>query len=238
MVMANTSNRVNLSQVHRELIRSLMGTGACPKRAELAKRMEVSETEIELLLSELSEIHGVVLHPYACEPWLVHPFSTTPTAHFVEGQDGSWWAPCIWCGLGIASLVGGETRIHTRIGAEVEPLVIRIDNGEPVDHQDIWVHFAIPPSRAWANVHEHCSMVLPFRSREDILSWCSRHALPHGEAVPLDQVAQLAKVWYGTHADANWHKWTLAEAQEIFARSGLVSPFWDLGGERSGGERY
>lgn len=72
-------------------------------------------------------------------------------------------------------------------------------------------------------------MVLPFRSRADILTWCERHRLPYGEAVPLRQVAQMAGRWYGTHARADWHKWTIAEGQEIFRRSGLLSPFWNLG---------
>ena len=46
--------------------------------------------------------------------------------------------------------------------------------------------------------------------------------------MPLHHVAQFARLWYGTHANENWHKWTMAEAQAIFKRSGFVSPFWDL----------
>jgi hypothetical protein len=229
MNSANAPETNAVSRLHYELIRALIDTGNCPTRSELAQRFEMPVAEIDELLSELSEIHGVVLHPYICEPWLVHPFSTTPTAHWVEGKDGSWWARCIWCAFGIASLVGGETRIHTRVGAEAEPLVMRVVKGQPIGQEDLWVHFAIPPARAWQNVHQHCSMVLVFYSREYILAWCERHRLPHGEDVPLQQVAQFAKTWYGTHADPNWHKWTVAEAQAIFEQSGFVSPFWDLG---------
>jgi hypothetical protein len=39
----------------------------------------------------------------------------------------------------------------------------------------------------------------------------------------------LAKLWYGTYADPDWHKWTLTEAQAIFHKSGLISEFWSLG---------
>jgi hypothetical protein len=229
MNLAKMTDEQALSCVHYELIQSLMKSGKCSTRHELAQHLEMPVVQIEKLLSELSAIHGVVLHPHVCEPWIVHPFSTTPTAHWVEGAGGNWWAPCIWCAFGVATLVGGETRIHTRLGAEAKRLVIHAVKGQPVDLEDVWVHFAIPPARAWQNVHQHCSMVLAFRSRKDILAWCDGHRIPHGEDVPLHQVAQFAQVWYGTHADANWHRWTVAEAQAIFGRSGLVSPFWDLG---------
>jgi Alkylmercury lyase len=118
-----------VSRVHYELIQSLIKVGACPTRSELAERLNMPVVRIEQLLSELSQVHGVVLHPHLCEPWLVHPFSTTPTAHWVEAGDGDWWAPCIWCAFGIATLVGGDTRIHTRFGAESETLVIRTMKG-------------------------------------------------------------------------------------------------------------
>jgi hypothetical protein len=229
MNAVKTANEKALSLIHHELIQTLIDTGSCPNRSELAERLDLPVAQIEQLLYELSEIHGVVLHPHICEPWLVHPFSTTPTAHWVEGADGNWWAPCIWCAFGIVALVGGETKIHTRFGAEAVPLVIRAVDGQPIGLEDVSIHFAIPPVRAWQNVHQHCSMVLPFRSREDILAWCDRHRTSHGEDVPLRQVAHFARAWYGAHADRNWHRWSIAEAQEIFEKLGFASPFWDLG---------
>jgi hypothetical protein len=90
------------------------------------------------------------------------------------------------------------------------------------------VHFAVAPSQAWRNVHEHCSLVLPFHSTNDIRTWCLRHGLQFGEPVPLQQVAALAKAWYSTHADSDWHKWSIEEAQEIFRQVGLQSSFWAL----------
>jgi hypothetical protein len=53
--------------------------------------------------------------------------------------------------------------------------------------------------------------------------------VPEGEAVPLGQVARLARAWYGTHAEPDWRKWTVAEAEEIFRTVGLTSEFWQLG---------
>ena len=232
-MQSNAHQALLISEIHHELIRGLIDRGACPLKSELARRLEISGAQIDQLLQKLSEIHGLVLHPHICEPWVVHPFSVTPTLHWIEGQQGSWWAPCVWCAFGVATLVQTETRIHTRFGAEAEPFTIRVVKGEPVGLETVWVHFAIPPSRAWQNVHQHCSMVLPFRSVPDIRDWCTRHLLPYGEAVPLQQVARLAKLWYGTYGDVNWHRWNVAEAQDIFRQAGLVSAFWDLG-EKTG----
>jgi hypothetical protein len=222
-----------LTLLHYHLIRGLIERSACPSNSELAREMGVSGAHLEKLLQGLSDIHGVVLHPHICEPWIVHPFSTTPTIHWVEGNERGWWAPCVWCAFGVAVLVGGNVRIHTRLGGEDEPLTITVVDGKPAGCDDVWVHFAIPPAQAWQNVHQHCAMVLPFRSPDDIRNWCGRHRFVQGEAVPLRQVASLAQLWYGSHADRSWRKWSVPEAQDIFRQAGLDSEFWELG-EKSG----
>jgi Alkylmercury lyase len=218
-----------LSRLHSCLIRGLIADGACPSQSALAQSLGLTPLEIESLLRGLAAIHGVVLHPHVCEPWIVHPFSLTPASHWIESRREGWWAPCVWCAFGVAALVGGDVRIHTRYGGQSEALAIPVSEGEPYGLDDVWVHFAIPPAHAWDNVHRHCALVLPFHSRDEIAAWCHRHRLPQGEAVPLPQVAHLAREWYGTHAHADWHKWTVAEAQAIFHRVGLRSDFWNLG---------
>jgi len=217
-----------LARLHYELITGLMQTGACPTNTELALRFGVPPAEIDDLLRALAAMHGVVLHPHKPVPWIVHPFSLTPTINWIEGRGRSWWAPCIWCAFGVATLLGGEVRIHSRYGAEVDPIIIPVREGKPLGFESVVVHFAIRPARAWDNVHEHCSMVLPFRNADEIVRWSTRHSLPRGEAVPLHQVAALASQWYGSHADPDWHKWSVAEAQEIFRNAGFTGPFWTL----------
>src|SRR5207244_8117276 len=64
----------SLSRVHYELIRGLIENGSCPSNFELVRRLDMASAQIEQLLQKLSEIHGVVLHPHICEPWVVHPF--------------------------------------------------------------------------------------------------------------------------------------------------------------------
>lgn len=217
-----------ITQLHYELIRGLVDSGACPTNEMLAETLAISSAEVESGLRELAECHGLVLHPYATQPWVVHPFSLTPTLHWVEGERTAWWAPCLWCALGVASIVGGEVTIHTRIGAERKPLPISLRDRAPVGAQDVVVHFAIPPQNAWRNVHEHCAMVLAFRSSNDVKPWCDRHRLPYGQTVPLSQAAELATKWYGHYSCREWHKWTVPEARQIFHSVGLTSEFWSL----------
>ncbi len=220
---------MTIAALHHEMIRGLLQRGACPSNDELAATLGLTAPQVETLLRELSDVHGVVLHPHVCEPWIIHPFSITPTLNWIEGPTTSCWAPCIWCAFGVAALAGGEVLIHSKIAAESEAVSIHVENGEPVDHTDLWIHFAIPPSKAWANVHQHCSLVLPFHSPQHIEQWRQHYRQPKGQAVPIRQVAKLAKVWYGRHADPDWRKWTIAEAQRIFHDAGFNGPFWELG---------
>src|SRR2546426_10981040 len=111
--MKTMPDELSLSRVHHELIRSLVETGTCPNNSELAQRLDVPAAQVEECLRGLSEIHGAVLHPHICEPWVIHPFSLTPTLNWIKGQRGTWWAPCVWCALGVTALVQGETQIHT-----------------------------------------------------------------------------------------------------------------------------
>jgi hypothetical protein len=217
-----------LSRLHYELVSDLIHSGACPTNTDLALRFGATTSEVDDLLRALAEMHGVVLHPHRPAPWIVHPFSVTPTLNWIEGRGRSWWAPCIWCAFGVATLVGGEVRLHSRYGAECDPIIIPVRDGQPLGFESVLVHFAIRPARARDNVHEHCSMVLPFRNADEVSRWSTRHSLPRGETVPLHQVAALAHHWYGSHAQPDWHKWSVAEAQEIFRGAELTSPFWSL----------
>lgn len=216
------------SLVHHAIVRRLIGSGECPSIGELARSLGIDQAEVRDALRALEDAHGIVLDPADGTPWVVHPFSCTPTGTYVDGGTRGWWAPCLWCGLGVAALVGGDVRIHARLGGEAESLVIDVRDGHPTDTDVCCVHFAVPPRDAWRNVHAHCAMLLPFRARADVREWAGRHALPFGEVITLDQTAALARAWYGHHADRGWHKWTVAEAQSIFDAVGLRSAFWNL----------
>ena len=59
--------------------------------------------------------------------------------------------------------------------------------------------------------------------------------MPKGEVVPVEQVADLARAWYGAHLDPEWVKPSAAEAQAVFEGVGLTSDHWHVPG---GDERF
>ena len=212
-----------IGHLHHLILRSFVDHGHAPRLG----------ADAAPLLDELAAAHGVVLHPGTHEIWIAHPFSASPTAVWVDRGDRGWWAPCLWCAFGIVTLAAPRATIHTRFGGESEPAVIEVADG--VITPAVSVHFALPPREAWNNVVHWCATVLPFRAPADVDAWCTRHAMPRGEIVPIDQVHALARAWYGRHLDERWRKWSTTEAREIFASVGLQAAHWAL---PSSGERF
>ncbi len=214
-------------RVHRYVIASFIERGHAPSVARLSSDLDQPASVIESALERLHRGHGLVLHPGRHAIWIAHPFSSTPTNVWVEAAAAGWWAPCLWCGLGVGALVATDVVIHTRLAGEHEAVRIDVREGEVVDAA-LLVHFCTPPRDAWNNVSAWCASVQPFVSAEQIDMWCERHALQRGEAVPIDRVQCLARAWYGRHLDPDWRKWTVAEAQAIFGSVGLRGDFWRL----------
>ena len=213
--------------LHHHVLTFLVEHGHAPEVRSLAAAMQAAEPEIEAGLARLHDGHGLVLHPDSHRVWIAHPFANFPTGFWVTSARGSWWGNCAWCSLGVAALVGGDVAIHSTLGAESERVTLHVRDGRVVE-DDLVVHFPLPPARAWENVVYYCSMVLLFRGEDEVTSWSERHAIPRGAVVPVTQVWELARLWYGRHLAPDWRKWTTAEAQEIFDRAGLRDAFWEL----------
>jgi alkylmercury lyase-like protein len=214
-------------RVHHALVAGIIATGAAPSNQRLAADLRVPVPGIEDSLRRLEENHALVLHPQSCRPAIVHPFSLTPTAVWLEKGEQGWWSPCMWCALGAAVLVGGTVKIHARLGGERQDLDLEVRDGKPA-RRDLLIHIAVPPRDAWVDVRHFCATLLPFDREADIDAWSKRHALPRGAALPVETVAELARRWYGKHADKDWRKWTAAEAKQVFQDCGLVGEFWAL----------
>jgi hypothetical protein len=218
---------LNSATLHHAILHSLVERCYAPDLASLARQFEVDTEVAADALRELESLHGVVLHPHRPEVWIAHPFSTAPTPFAVKHASRVWWGNCAWCSLGVAALVGGhDVTIHTTLGAEGEPVTVHIENGRV--REDLWVHFPIPMAKAWDNVVYTCSTMLVFASESEIDEWCTRHALPRGDAQPIQLAYEFAAVWYGQHLNLDWRKWTLEEARLLFARFGFKGTIWAL----------
>jgi hypothetical protein len=222
------------STVHRLLLTAVIEHGHPVSVDELAESSASSAALVRESLARLVANHGLVTHPGTLEPWLVHPFSLTPTHFYVAGPARGWWAPCTWCALGVAALVPGPCRIVTTYGGEGEPCEVRYDAGI-VTPRELVVHFPIPVANAWDNVHRFCANTLLFTDAASVDRWCERHGTARGEVVPIEQVAELARVWYGGRLAPGWCKPTASEARAMFEGVGLTSAHWHV---PQGDERF
>jgi hypothetical protein len=215
-------------RLHYVLLNAIVAHGHAPSLAVLANALDVTPAAIEAALVELAETHGLVLHPHNKDVWVIHPFSLSPTNVFVEARSRGWWAPCMWCALGIAALVPEDVVIHARAGGESEPLTISVSDGKLGGDDALLIHFPLALQKAWDNVIHFCASVQPFRSETEIDGWCARHGYHKGAIVPLAQLDALARRWYGSHLSLDWKKWSTAQAKAIFSSVGWTGAHWSL----------
>lgn len=215
------------STLHHLVISHFLDQQRAPSVAELAVACRSSVDEVRHGLRALADYHGVVLHPHSDEVWIAHPFSSAPTTCVVCSGKRKWWGNCMWCSLGLAHLAGGTATIETRLGAIGEAATVRIEDGKLLD-TDYVIHFPLPMTRAWDNVIYTCSVMLLFRDEAEVDEWCATRGVPKGDVRPIQQIWDFAREWYARHADADWVKWSSAEAAEIFRRHKLTGPTWAL----------
>ena len=70
--------------------------------------------------------------------------------------------------------------------------------------------------------------MLLFRSEEHVERWCRDRGDPKGGVLTLEQLWQLASIWYRNRLTPDWRRRSAEEAQEVFSSLGLTGEFWQL----------
>ena len=68
--------------------------------------------------------------------------------------------------------------------------------------------------------------MLVFRSEAHVDRWLAGR--PRGAIIPLSQLAELAKAWWGDRLSPDWHPHAREQNQAILEWLGLTGPFWQL----------
>jgi len=213
--------------VHHHLLSYIIEYGKAPTLPSLAALCGLNEQNTWDQLKALDVQKGLLFNPGSDRCWVVPPFALWPTNFWVKSKAMSWWGNCVWCSLGIAAIIKTDVDIVTRIGAEDETCIIKVRSGK-IEPDDLVVHLSIPIARAWENVIYFCGTVLAFHNNEGVNQWCHRHSIEKGVILPINQVWELAKHWYGSYLDTDWSKWSREEARVIFEEVGLTGDFWKV----------
>lgn len=218
------------SSLHEFIISSFLKNQRPPTVKEVAARFEKDVTTVRSGLRALADYHGAVLHPTSDEVWVAHPFSASPTTCVVSSGNRKWWGNCAWCSLGVMQLAGGNATLCTRTGAIGDEVSVTARDGQLLD-TDFVIHFPVPMRHAWDSVIYTCSVQLLFRNEAEVDEWCASRGIAKGDVRPIQQIWDFATEWYGRHADADWTKWSLSEATDIFKRHNLTGPIWAIDDE-------
>ena len=103
-----------LVRVRLAVLERTIASGQVPTAGEVA-------AELDLPLAMVQEAYAMLgeTHVFVCDPddpsrlRMANPFSAVPTPFKVSARGGSYYGNCVWDGLGIVSLLGGEGVVET-----------------------------------------------------------------------------------------------------------------------------
>jgi hypothetical protein len=128
-----------------------VGDGRPPSVAECADALRVATEEVEAAYRRLEAARVIVLAPGTLNVWMANPLSAVPTDFRVRTERGEFWGNCIWDGLGVVAMLGGDGTVETHCADCREPMTLRVESGQLREGEGV-AHFAVPAARWWENV--------------------------------------------------------------------------------------
>ena len=139
------------TRVRLAIYERFVDDGEAPSAGDIAEAMSLTREEAEAAFRRLAESRMIVLMPGTAEIWMANPLSAVPTSFRVETPRGSYWGNCVWDGLGVVSMLGGEGTVETRCADCHEAMALRVEGGKLVEADGV-AHFAVPAARWWDNI--------------------------------------------------------------------------------------
>lgn len=125
---------------------------ALPPTAEsLAQRIKAPTTKVRASLERLAVGKAIVLQPQSREVLMANPLCAVPTPFRVRTRGQSFFASCVWDGLGILAMLGGDGSLDTSCACCGEAMTIGAAARDILTANGI-IHFAIPAKRWWENI--------------------------------------------------------------------------------------
>ena len=137
--------------VRLALYREFVRTASAPTAEALAGQMQCSADEVRRALERLAKGKAIVLQPESREILMANPLCSVPTPFQVRTLGRSFFASCIWDGLGIMAMLKSDSVLDTSCACCGEAMTIERRGGQIVMASGA-IHFAIPAKRWWENI--------------------------------------------------------------------------------------
>ena len=107
-------------------------TARVPQAAAVAAALGQPVTEIASSLQRLAAGRVLILAPNSTTIWAPNPFCAVPSDVRVEALGRTYWAICIWDGLGIPAALHTDATVRAGCGDCGDALVLQVRDGRLV----------------------------------------------------------------------------------------------------------
>lgn len=140
------------TEVKLAIYRVTADTGVVPTSSEVARKIDIEESEVLDAFARLHKKRLLVPEPEnSSRIRMAPPFSGIATAFPVDANGKRYYANCVWDAYGIAAALHTDAMIPASDGHTGEPLWLEVKNNQPVLRSYV-THFAVPAALWWNNI--------------------------------------------------------------------------------------
>jgi Alkylmercury lyase len=137
--------------VRLALYREFVRTAQPPTAETIAERTQASAVQVRAALERLAAGKAIVLQPESREILMANPLCAVPTPYRVRTQDRSFFASCVWDGLGIMAMLRSDAVLDTSCACCGEAMRIGMREGNVAPARGV-IHFGVPARRWWEDI--------------------------------------------------------------------------------------